>query len=176
MCEAGHLLGVLWTRVGRVVSRVCYHRATTADTSRSIASASTDLGQAKLMRMKPEPSGPNASPMSIQSPASCSTSDVSPSSESPNARGAGAMLSFEIAEGHDSLAFFKALRLVSFATSLGGTDTLACHPNTDSNSEVPDGPRAAMGITDDLVRISVGIENGLDVWKDLERALAASRR
>lgn len=91
------------------------------------------------------------------------------------AKNGGAMLSFEIADGHDYLRFFQSLRLVTFATSLGGTETLACHPNTDSNSEVPAEVRAQMGITDALVRMAIGIEDQRDIWNDVEQALVASR-
>ena len=88
----------------------------------------------------------------------------------------GALLSLELAPDVEPEAFFRALRLATFATSLGGTETLACHPTTDAFAELgPEGLRQ-MGISDRLVRLSVGIEDPKDILDDLTAALAAARR
>ena len=86
----------------------------------------------------------------------------------------GAMVSFELAGGRDPDRFFRALRLVALAESLGGVESLACHPATMTHASIPPDIRAKVGITDRLVRLSVGIEDAEDIWRDVEAALLAS--
>jgi cystathionine gamma-synthase len=85
------------------------------------------------------------------------------------------MLSLELAGGLAAArAFLGALRLFTLAESLGGVESLACHPATMTH--VPLGPegRKAAGIGDGLVRLSAGIEATQDLVADLRRALAAA--
>ena len=84
----------------------------------------------------------------------------------------GSVLSFDIAEGLDGArSFLSRLRLVRPAVSLGGPETLACHPATSTHvSMSPDDQRLA-GITPGLIRLSVGLEDTNDVIADIESAL-----
>lgn len=89
-------------------------------------------------------------------------------------QGFGGMLSFELRNGQDAArCFLENLRLFSLAESLGGVESLACHPATMTH--VPLGPegRKAAGIGDGLVRLSTGIEATADLLADVEAALAA---
>ena len=69
--------------------------------------------------------------------------------------------------------FLDALTIAKLAVSLGGTETLASHPAAMTHLSVPDERKAALGITDNLVRISIGIEDADDLIADFEQALAA---
>lgn len=91
------------------------------------------------------------------------------------ASGPGAVISFELAEGLDRVAFARALRIPVHAVSLGGVESLVCHPATMTHEAMTPRDRAAAGISDDLVRLSVGIEHPDDLIEDLDRALAAAR-
>ena len=76
--------------------------------------------------------------------------------------------------GHDfagALAFIRRLRLFTQAESLGGIESLVCHPASMTHASVPKEVRESVGITDGLVRFSVGIEHFEDLWADIERAL-----
>jgi methionine-gamma-lyase len=87
--------------------------------------------------------------------------------------GAGSTFSLFIKGGEaESFRFLDALRIAKLAVSLGGTETLASHPASMTHLSVPDERKAALGITDNLVRISIGIENADDVIADFEQALA----
>ena len=91
------------------------------------------------------------------------------------ASGRGAVLSFELAEGLDRVAFLKALRYPAYAVSLGGVESLICRPATMTHEAMTPQARAAAGISDELLRLSVGIEDLGDLLADLDQALAASR-
>ena len=91
------------------------------------------------------------------------------------ASGPGAMISFELAEGHDVRRFFSSLELVAFAESLGGVESLACHPATMTHAAIPREVRERIGITEGLIRLSVGIEDAGDILADVEQAIRASR-
>ncbi|MGH9489078.1 MAG: PLP-dependent transferase [Terriglobales bacterium] len=84
----------------------------------------------------------------------------------------GAMISFE-ARGGKAAAFdfLRALRLGRDAVSLGGVETLACHPMTTTHSGFTPEQFAAAGVTDGLVRLSIGIEDAADLQADFEQAL-----
>ncbi len=86
-------------------------------------------------------------------------------------RGFGSMLSMELGSRERANAFIKRLKLVFLAASLGGVETLVCHPATMTHSDVSAERRMAMGITDGLIRISVGLEDVEDIVGDLEQAL-----
>lgn len=92
------------------------------------------------------------------------------------ARNGGVMLSFELKEGYDYRLFFKSLRLIALAESLGGVESLVCHPATMTHAAIPAEIRKKIGITDGLIRLSTGLEDVDDLTADLEAAIAASRR
>ena len=86
----------------------------------------------------------------------------------------GAMVSFEVKGGErEAFAFLNHLKLVKLAVSLGSTESLAQHPATMTHAGVDPLERVAFGISDALVRLSVGVEHPEDLWWDLEQALAA---
>lgn len=87
-------------------------------------------------------------------------------------RGFGGMLSFEIAGDISAVErFFSGLRIFSLAESLGGVESLACHPATMTHGAIPEPERLKRGITDTLIRLSVGIEHRQDLKIDLANAL-----
>jgi cystathionine beta-lyase/cystathionine gamma-synthase len=86
--------------------------------------------------------------------------------------GFGAMIAFDLGSLENARAFLGRVRLCSLAESLGGVETLISHPATMTHSSVPPDERNKLGITDGLVRISVGIEDVEDLIADLENAFA----
>jgi len=90
------------------------------------------------------------------------------------ASGYGGMIAFTLAEGADVPGFFNSLRLCAIAESLGGIESLICQPSTMTHASVPEEKRKLLGITDDLVRISVGCEDVEDIIGDLRGALTAA--
>jgi cystathionine beta-lyase len=91
------------------------------------------------------------------------------------ADGAGGMISFELADGYSPAKFFDGLKLIALAESLGGVESLACHPSTMTHASIPQEIREKVGITENLIRISIGIESEKDIIDDLENALRFSR-
>ncbi len=85
--------------------------------------------------------------------------------------GFGGMLSFELNDNLDTEKFLDTLEMVIPAVSLGGVETIICQPSKTSHIKMPVADRLKMGITDNLLRLSVGIEDVNDIWKDLHRAL-----
>lgn len=84
----------------------------------------------------------------------------------------GAMMSFELSGGLEKgRSFINKLKFCTKAVSLGTCDTLLCHPASMTHSGVPKAQRISSGITDGLIRMSVGIENVADVIDDLNQAL-----
>ncbi len=88
-------------------------------------------------------------------------------------RGFGGMLAFELASLDAARRFLNAVRLMALAESLGGVESLVSHPATMTHASVPPERRQALGITDRLVRVSVGIEDIEDLREDLAQALDA---
>lgn len=86
-------------------------------------------------------------------------------------RGFGAMISFETGSLDNARRVLGSLQLCSLAESLGGVETLACHPASMTHASVPEEDRLKLGITDGLVRISVGLEDVEDLEADLDQAL-----
>jgi cystathionine beta-lyase/cystathionine gamma-synthase len=86
-------------------------------------------------------------------------------------RGFGGMLAFELGSLDAARKVLNAARLMSLAESLGGVETLISHPATMTHASVPADHRAALGITDGLVRISAGLEDIGDLTEDLGQAL-----
>ena len=89
------------------------------------------------------------------------------------ATGFGAMISFDLGEREAARRFLEALKLCSLGESLGGVETLVAHPATMTHAGYTPEERAALGIGDGLVRISVGCEDAEDLIADLERSLKA---
>ena len=88
--------------------------------------------------------------------------------------GAGSTFSLYLKGGEkEAFAFLDALRIAKLAVSLGGTETLASHPAGMTHLSVPEARKQALGITDNLVRISIGVEDADDLIADFDQALAA---
>ena len=87
-------------------------------------------------------------------------------------RGFGAMISFDVATQEAARKLLNHVKLCSLAESLGGVETLISHPATMTHSSIPADVRHQIGITDGLVRLSVGIEDAEDLINDLDGALA----
>jgi cystathionine beta-lyase/cystathionine gamma-synthase len=84
----------------------------------------------------------------------------------------GGMLSFRIKGGYKAASrFLESLKIFALAESLGGVESLAEHPARMTHSSLPEKERRKMGITDDLVRLSVGVEHPDDLLEDVRRAL-----
>jgi cystathionine beta-lyase/cystathionine gamma-synthase len=87
--------------------------------------------------------------------------------------GFGAIVTFRLDGGVEQVRrFVKALKVFLFAESLGGVESLACHPATMSHGAMTASERQRLGITDGTIRLSVGIEDADDLIEDLESALA----
>jgi cystathionine beta-lyase/cystathionine gamma-synthase len=86
-------------------------------------------------------------------------------------RGFGGIISFELGSLEKTRTFLNSLELIILAESLGGVETLISHPATMTHASVPPERRAEIGITDDMVRVSIGIEDADDLIRDLAQAL-----
>lgn len=89
------------------------------------------------------------------------------------ASGFGALVAFELGSYEAAKRFLDAVEVLSLAESLGGVETLTCHPASMTHASVPAERRAELGISDGLVRISVGIEDLDDLAADVAQALDA---
>ena len=87
-------------------------------------------------------------------------------------RGFGGLIAFTLGSLENARTLLNNVRLLALAESLGGVETLISHPATMTHAAVPAERRQQLGITDDLVRVSVGIEDIDDLKEDLEQALA----
>lgn len=87
------------------------------------------------------------------------------------AKNGGAMISFELKENYDFKKFFSSLGLIALAESLGGVESLACHPASMTHASIPREIREKVGITDGLIRLSVGIESAEDLIADLQQSI-----
>jgi cystathionine beta-lyase/cystathionine gamma-synthase len=87
-------------------------------------------------------------------------------------RGFGGMLSFDVGTLEHAKTVLGSVRLIALAESLGGVESLISHPATMTHASVPAERRAALGISDSLIRVSAGIEAVEDLKADLEQALA----
>ena len=89
-------------------------------------------------------------------------------------RKGGGLISFEIdGSKQDAQKFLNELKLLKIAVSLGDTETLIQHPASMTHAGIPEQNRLEMGITDQLIRLSVGLEAWKDIWQDIEQALKA---
>lgn len=87
----------------------------------------------------------------------------------------GGMLSFEVRGGTEAgIAVMNSVKLCSLAENLGAVETLITHPASMTHADVPPETRAAIGISDGLIRLSVGLENPRDLTADLEQAFRAA--
>lgn len=87
----------------------------------------------------------------------------------------GGMVSFNYKSGQktDAVKFLENLKIITLAESLGGVESLANHPATMTHASIPADVRAKNGVTDDLVRLSIGVEDIDDLLNDLEQAFQA---
>lgn len=86
-------------------------------------------------------------------------------------KGAGSMISFRVDSEETALRMLQKVRIVTFAESLGGTESLITYPALQTHPDVPQEVRERLGITETLLRLSVGIENADDIISDLKQAL-----
>lgn len=84
------------------------------------------------------------------------------------------MISFTVRDRDLALGILKNIRLITFAESLGGTESLLTYPTVQTHPDVPEEQKQRLGITDRLLRLSVGIENPEDIVADLARAFDAA--
>lgn len=89
-------------------------------------------------------------------------------------RNGGAMISFELKENYNIRTVFQSLHLIALAESLGGVESLVCHPASMTHASIPYEVRQKVGITDGLIRLSIGIENIEDLLADLAQAIKES--
>ncbi len=87
-------------------------------------------------------------------------------------RGFGGMISIELGTLEHAKHFSKALKLFTLGESLGGVESLLCHPLTMTHASVPEDRRRILGITPGLVRLSVGVEDEEDLLEDIRRGLS----
>lgn len=85
------------------------------------------------------------------------------------ARGFGAMLTFQLESKEFALSILEKVRMIKFAESLGGVETLITYPSTQTHADVPEEIRLKNGITESTLRLSVGIENAEDLIYELEK-------
>jgi len=86
-------------------------------------------------------------------------------------RGSGAMLSFAVDSHETALRVLANTKIITFAESLGGPESLITLPVTQTHADVPEAERLKLGITDSLLRLSVGLENVQDLIEDLRQAM-----
>ncbi len=92
------------------------------------------------------------------------------------AKGPGAMISFLLNQDYDLEKFYASLKVAKLAESLGGVESLVCHPSTMTHASITEEIRNKVGITHNLIRYSPGLEAKEDLVKDLDGAFKESRR
>jgi methionine-gamma-lyase len=86
----------------------------------------------------------------------------------------GAMISFDVKGGEkEAFTFLNNLKHIKLAVSLGGTESLAEHPYSMTHADEPEEEKNRLGLTEKMIRMSVGIENSKDLIQDIEQALEA---
>lgn len=93
-----------------------------------------------------------------------------------NATGFGAMISFRVLNRELVEKVLKSVKVIAFAESLGGVESLITYPVVQTHADIPLDIRNALGVDDRLLRLSVGIENADDLIKDLEQALGVDNK
>lgn len=96
--------------------------------------------------------------------------------QASQAAGFGGMLSFEVADEKMVEPFLKSVQLVTFAESLGGVESLVTYPARQTHFDIPEDVRIACGVTNQLLRLSVGVEHVSDIIHDLDAALNLAAR
>lgn len=102
-------------------------------------------------------------------------SDKNYTLQSKQARSGGGMLSFVLKANYDYKTFFKSTNIITLAESLGGVESLLCHPASMTHASIPKEIRLKMGIEDELIRLSVGIEDLNDLKADLNEAILKAK-
>ncbi len=92
------------------------------------------------------------------------------------ARGFGAMLTFQLESKEFALSILEKVCMIKFAESLGGVETLITYPTTQTHADVPQEIREKNGITESTLRLSVGIENAEDLIYELEKVFQETER
>jgi cystathionine beta-lyase len=92
--------------------------------------------------------------------------------QTKQAKGYGGVISFVLKKDYDYEKFFESLKLITFGESLGGVESLICHPASMTHASIPYDIRQKVGIVDNLIRLSVGIESAEDLIEDLTKALS----
>ncbi len=95
--------------------------------------------------------------------------------QNSQARSGGGMLSFELKKNYDYRIFFKSTQTIVLAESLGGVESLLCHPASMTHASIPKDVRERMGISEHLIRLSVGIEYAQDLLDDLNQAIKKAK-
>ncbi len=83
----------------------------------------------------------------------------------------GGMISIDLLDADKAAKFVKNLQLFILAESLGGVESLVCHPASMTHASIPEDIRKKIGLSDGLVRLSVGIEHSDDLLEDIKSAL-----
>ena len=83
------------------------------------------------------------------------------------------MVSFKIQDEKKIPNLLNSLQVLTFAESLGGVESLITYPTTQTHADIPAEVRRSYGLTDDLLRLSIGIEDADDLIEDLKQALEA---
>lgn len=96
--------------------------------------------------------------------------------QSTQARGGGGMLSFRLKSQYDYKVFLKSTKIIVLAESLGGVESLLCHPASMTHASIPRHIREQMGISENLIRLSVGIEYTKDLLDDLNQAIERAKK
>ncbi|MDE5770834.1 MAG: PLP-dependent aspartate aminotransferase family protein [Ruminococcus sp.] len=91
-------------------------------------------------------------------------------------RGFGAMLTFQLVSKAFALSILEKVRMIKFAESLGGVETLITYPTTQTHADVPQEIREKNGITESTLRLSMGIENADDLIYELEKVFQETER
>jgi cystathionine gamma-synthase len=92
------------------------------------------------------------------------------------ATGPGGMISFRTFDGRSALQVIDRVKVISYAESLGGVESLITYPLTQTHAALPEALRNRTGVTEDLLRFSVGIESWEDLRDDLDQALTGAAR
>lgn len=79
-------------------------------------------------------------------------------------------------ENYDYRIFFKSTRIIALAESLGGVESLLCHPASMTHASIPKDIRENLGISEQLIRLSVGIEYAQDLLDDIKQAIKLSKQ
>ena len=95
--------------------------------------------------------------------------------QAAQASGIGAVISAQLAKGYDGDKFLKNLKIFDLAVSLGGVESLICHPASMTHDAFGKELAARIGITQNLLRIAVGIEDAQDLIEDLDQAIKAAK-